>query len=97
MHLLFSRFKATLLALTLAALVMADAGAPAYLAPAPFAVMLAYRRAATLLVLAFFSVVVADAASAYFARASHAVMLAYRRAATLLALAVICAQNASLF
>ena len=48
--------------------------------------MLAYLRAATLLALALFTVVVADAgAPAYLAHAPHAVMLAYRRSATLLA------------
>ena len=41
--------------------VVADACAPAYLAHAPFAVMLAYRRPATLLALALDTVVVADA------------------------------------
>ena len=41
--------SATLLALALDAVVVADAGAPAYLAHAPLAVMLAYRRSAALL------------------------------------------------
>ena len=51
--------------------------------------MLAYLRPATLLALALFTVVVADAgAPAYLALAPLAVMLAYRRPATLLALAL---------
>ena len=66
---------------------MTDAGAPAYLALAPFAVILAYHRSATLFAFAFLTVVVADAvAPAVLAPAPIAVMLAYRRSATLLAL-----------
>jgi hypothetical protein len=41
--------------------VVSDAVAPAYLAPAPAAVMFAYLRPATLLALALLTVVVADA------------------------------------
>ena len=52
---------ATLLALALATVVVADAGAPAYLAHVSHAVMLAYLRPATLLALALDTVVVADA------------------------------------
>ena len=51
----------TLLALALFTVVVADAGAPAYLAHAPLAVMLAYLRPATLLALALFTAVGADA------------------------------------
>ena len=59
---------ATLLALALDTVVVADAGAPAYLAHAPLAVMLAYLRPATLLAPALATVVVADAgAPAVFA------------------------------
>jgi hypothetical protein len=56
---------------------VADAGAPAYLAHAPLAVMLAYLRSAALLALALDTVVMADAgAPAYLALAPAAVMLA---------------------
>ena len=59
---------ATLLALALFTVVVADAGAPAYLAHAPHAVMLTYLRPATLLARALATVVVADAgAPAVFA------------------------------
>ena len=57
--------------------VVADAGAPAYLALAPAAVMLAYLRPATLLALALDTVVVADAgAPAYLARSLDMVVWA---------------------
>ena len=56
---------------------MADTGTPAYLALAPYAVMLAYLRSATLLALVLLTVVVADAgAPAYLAHAPDTVMLA---------------------
>ena len=55
------RRPATLLARALATVVVADAGAPAYLALALFTVMLAYLRPATLLARALATVVVADA------------------------------------
>jgi hypothetical protein len=59
---------ATRLALALDAVVVADAGAPAYLALAPAAVMFAYLRPSTLLALTLASIVVADAgAPAYLA------------------------------
>ena len=68
---------------------VADAGAPAYLALAPLAVMLAYLRSDRLLAPALYTVVGADAgAPAYLALAPFAVMLAYRRPTTLLALAL---------
>ena len=51
---------ATLLARALDTVVVADAGAPAYLALAPCAVMLAYLRAATLLALDLDTVVGAN-------------------------------------
>ena len=51
----------TLLALALDTVVGADAGAPAYLAHAPYAVMLAYLRPVTLLALALATLVLADA------------------------------------
>ena len=53
--------SAALLALALDTVVVADAGAPAYLAHAPAAVMLAYLRSATVFALALGMVVVADA------------------------------------
>ena len=59
---------------------VADAGAPAYLAPAPFAVMLAYLRSATLLAPDLFAAVMADAGSealGLLALAPDTVMLAY--------------------
>ena len=57
---------------------LADAGAPAYLAHAPLAVMLAYRRSTTLLACALLTVVVADAGTpTYLALAPDVVMLAY--------------------
>jgi hypothetical protein len=66
--------------------VVADTGTPAYLALAPYAVMLAYLRSATLLALVLLTVVVADAgAPAYLAHTPLAVMLADLRSATLLA------------
>jgi hypothetical protein len=65
---------------------VADTGTPAYLALAPYAVMLAYLRSATLLALVLLTVVVADAgAPAYLAHTPLAVMLADLRSATLLA------------
>ena len=61
---------ATLLALALDTVVVADAGAPAYLTLAPHAVMLAYLRPTTLFALALLTVVGADAgAPAYLALA----------------------------
>jgi hypothetical protein len=51
----------TLFALALLAVVVADAGAPAYFASAPAAVMLAYLRPATLLAAALHALVIADA------------------------------------
>jgi hypothetical protein len=55
--------------------VVADACAPAYLARAPPAVMLAYLRSATLLALALLAVVVANAcSSALFAPAFLTIM-----------------------
>ena len=55
------RRPATLLAHALLTVVVADAGAPAYLAHARAAVMLAYLRSATVFALALGMVVVADA------------------------------------
>ena len=52
---------AALLARALLTVVVADAGAPAYLALAPAADMLAYLRSPALLALALLTVVVADA------------------------------------
>lgn len=51
----------SILPLVLDGVVMADAGAPAYLALALSAVMLAYLRSATLIALAFATLVGADA------------------------------------
>jgi hypothetical protein len=68
----------TLLALALDAVVVADAGAPAYLAHASYAVMLAYLRPATLLALGFYTVVVAEScAPTVFALTSLAIVGAF--------------------
>ena len=86
----------TLFACALDTLVLADAGAPAYRAHAPFAVMFAHVRSATLLALALLTVVGADAgATAYLAR-PFSVMLAYLRSVTLLALALVDGSNAGM-
>jgi hypothetical protein len=67
---------------------VADAGAPAYLALAPSAVMLADRRSMKLLAVTLATVVVADAgAPAYLALAPSVVMLADRQSMKLLAVA----------
>ena len=72
------RRPATLLALALDAVVVADAGAPAYLALAPAAVMLAYLRPATILAQALLTVVVTDScAPTVFALTSSAIVRAF--------------------
>jgi hypothetical protein len=69
------RRAATLRAAALAAVVVAVACAPAYIALAPSAVKLAHRRAATLLALTLAAVVVADTcAIALFALSFVAIM-----------------------
>ena len=67
----------------------ADAAAQALLAPAPYAVMLAYARSATFLALALAALVGAYARpQALLALAPAAVMLAYLRSPAFLALAL---------
>jgi hypothetical protein len=88
----------TILALALIDVVLADAGAPAYLALAALAAMLAYLRSATLLALALDALVVADAVDpAYFALAPSSVMLAHFQSAarTVPLSTIICAAETS--